>query len=128
GKYAKFPPVRSYPKPIQQPGPPVLIGSRDKNALKRVAKWGDGWFPNRVDVPFMKEQLAILKQECTAAGRDFKQLDITVMGAISGDRAQVQDQLHQYAEAGVQRYVAGLGSFGPSEYKQPLAHLASLYV
>ena len=28
GKYVKFPPVRSYPKPIQQPGPPVLIGRR----------------------------------------------------------------------------------------------------
>ena len=45
GKYVKFPTVRCYPKPIQQPGPPVLLGSKDRNALKRVARWGDGWCP-----------------------------------------------------------------------------------
>ena len=38
GKYVKFPAIRSYPRPAQPAGPPVLLGSRDKNALKRVAK------------------------------------------------------------------------------------------
>ncbi|HSZ23356.1 MAG TPA: TIGR03619 family F420-dependent LLM class oxidoreductase, partial [Candidatus Sulfotelmatobacter sp.] len=38
-QYVKFPAVKSLPKPAQKSGPPVLIGSLDKNALKRVAKW-----------------------------------------------------------------------------------------
>src|SRR6202047_369055 len=50
GKYVKFPAIRSYPRPVQPAGPPVLLGSRDKNALKRVAKWGDGWCPIRITV------------------------------------------------------------------------------
>ena len=33
----------------------MLLGSKDRNALKRVAKWGDGWCPNRIDPAFMKE-------------------------------------------------------------------------
>ena len=49
GKYVKFPPVKSLPKPAQKSGPPVLIGSLDKNALKRVAKWADGWCPIRAE-------------------------------------------------------------------------------
>ena len=57
GKYVRFPPVRSYPKPVQQPGPPVLLGSKDKNALKRVAKWGDGWCPIGVRHGYLKKQL-----------------------------------------------------------------------
>jgi probable F420-dependent oxidoreductase len=128
GKYVKFPPVRSYPKPIQQPGPPVLLGSKDKNALKRVAKWGDGWCPNRVDATYMKDQLAILKEECRAVGRDYAKLDITVMGALEGERAQVQEQLHQYAELGAGRFVATVGTVAADNYQQRLERYASLYI
>jgi probable F420-dependent oxidoreductase len=128
GKYVKFPPVRSYPKPIQQPGPPVLIGSKDKNALKRVAKWADGWCPTAVDLAFMKEHLPILKDECRAAGRDFNQLDITVMGPPQRDRAQVQEQLRSLADLGVGRYAVSAGTFTPDNYKQRLERYASLYL
>ncbi|HXZ88572.1 MAG TPA: LLM class F420-dependent oxidoreductase [Candidatus Binataceae bacterium] len=128
GSYVKFPPVRSYPKPIQQPGPPVLLGSKDKNALKRVAQWGDGWCPNRVDPAFMKEQLAILKEECRAAGRDYGRLDITVMGTIAGERAQVQEELARYAEVGVGRFVLQVGTLTPENYRQRLERYASSYL
>ena len=128
GKYVKFPPVRCYPKPAQAGGPPVLLGSRDKNALKRVAKWGDGWFPNRVTVEDMQRDLALLKEECHAAGRDFARLDITVMGGIQGDRAATQRELTRYADTGVGRFVVALGSFGPGDYKERLAKLAQQYV
>src|SRR5438105_1046742 len=74
GKYVNFPAVRSYPQPIQQPGPPVLLGSKDKNALKRVAEWGDGWCPNRVDPAFMRENLAHLRDECRARGPRLRQI------------------------------------------------------
>jgi probable F420-dependent oxidoreductase len=97
GRYVKFPPVRSYPKSIQQPGPPMLLGSHDKNALKRVAKWGDGWCPSLVEYDYMKGQLDILKNECQAVGRDFSQLDITLMGGIKGERSQVQEELKRFA-------------------------------
>ncbi|HKV54427.1 MAG TPA: TIGR03619 family F420-dependent LLM class oxidoreductase, partial [Candidatus Binataceae bacterium] len=128
GKYVKFPPVRSFPKPIQQPGPPVLLGSKDKNALKRVAKWGDGWCPNRIDPPYMKENLARLKDECRTIGRDYNKLDITVMGAVSGERNQVQDELHRFEELGVGRFVAATGMITPQDYKQKLEHYARLYL
>jgi probable F420-dependent oxidoreductase len=45
GKYVNFPPVKLYPKPASKDGPPVLIGSKDRNALRWVARWGDGWCP-----------------------------------------------------------------------------------
>jgi probable F420-dependent oxidoreductase len=128
GRYVKFPPVRSYPKPIQQPGPPVLLGSRDKNALKRVARWGDGWCPNRVDHDYMKEQLAILKNECRAVGRDFDKVDITLMGGIKGERAEVQDELKRFAAIGVGRFVVMVGALTPDNYVNRLAQYASQYV
>jgi probable F420-dependent oxidoreductase len=128
GKYVNFPAVRSYPKPAQPAGPPVLIGSRDKRALKRVAQWGDGWFPNRVTPDEMKRELATLRDECRAVGRDFAQLDITVMGGIAGDRPAVQAELARFAEAGVGRFVIALGTLVPAEYQQRLERFASLYI
>jgi probable F420-dependent oxidoreductase len=45
GRYVNFDDIVCNPKPVQQPGPPILIGSTDKNALRWVARWGDGYNP-----------------------------------------------------------------------------------
>jgi probable F420-dependent oxidoreductase len=128
GKYVKFPPVKIYPKPAQKKGPPVVIGSLDKNALKRVAKWADGWCPIRLKADTFKEKVDELKRECAAVGRDFSTLDITIMGGIGGDRAKVQEGLKEYAAAGAHRFVVGLGEFTPDNYEGMLKKIASVYV
>src|SRR6202795_5178882 len=74
GKYVKFPPVRCYPKPARKGGPPVLIGSKDKNALRWVAQWGDGWCPILLSPDQMKVELAKLRDECGKAGTDYSKL------------------------------------------------------
>ena len=45
GRYYDFPPVYSYPKPVQEPYPPILIGGNAPNVLQRVARHADGWMP-----------------------------------------------------------------------------------
>ena len=128
GKYAKFPPVQLYPKPAQKAGPPVVIGSLDKNALKRVAKWADGWCPIRLNVATFAEKVGELKRECAAVGRDFASLDITIMSGIQGDRAKVQDGLKEFAAAGAHRFVVALGDFTFETFEGALKKMAGLYV
>lgn len=128
GKYVNFPAVRSYPKPAQKSGPPVVIGSLDKNALKRIAKWADGWCPIRLGIDAFKDRVAELKSECAAVDRDFSTLDLTVMGGLHGDRAQVQDGLAQFAAAGAHRFVTALGEFTPETFEGMLRKVAALYV
>lgn len=128
GKYVKFGPVRSNPKPAQKGGPPVLIGSLDKNALRRVAQWADGWCPIGVTHEYVKRQLEQLRRECDAAGRDFAKLDITAMGNITGERAQVQEGLAKFAAAGAPRFVIGVPTLRPDGCEAELTRLASLYV
>jgi probable F420-dependent oxidoreductase len=128
GKYVKFPAVKSFPKPAQKSGPPVLIGSLDKNALKRVAKWADGWCPIQLNAAQLKTRVEELKRECAAVGRNFAQLDITIMGGIRGDRAQVQDGLQEFAAAGAGRFVAGLGNLTFESSEGTLKKTAALYV
>jgi alkanesulfonate monooxygenase SsuD/methylene tetrahydromethanopterin reductase-like flavin-dependent oxidoreductase (luciferase family) len=132
GKYANFDQIVCNPKPVQQPGPPILIGSTDKNALKWVARWGDGYNPvcfvTNKAVSFMRRKLAELKEECDKASRDFSKLDITVMLCLTGDRAQTQELLAQLAELGVTRVVQVSASepLFEGDYRPKLDHLARI--
>jgi probable F420-dependent oxidoreductase len=109
GKYVNFDEIVCNPKPSQQPGPPILIGSLDKNALKWVARWGDGYNPVCFDtkraVSFMRRKHAELKEECGKTGRDFAALDITLMISLPSERSHTQELIGELADIGVKRIV-----------------------
>ena len=131
GKFVKFPPVRLYPKPARQGGPPILLGSKDKNALRWVAQWGDGWCPIFLSSTELRDNLQRLRQECDRAARDYNQLDITIMKrGLRGDRASVQSGLREYQDAGAERFVLALigTRMTATAYASELERLASLYI
>ena len=89
GKYYDFPPVRSFPKPVQKPYPPILIGGMAPNVLKRIVAHADGWLPNRVtpqEIENSRKELATL---CAAVGRDPASIQIVIYGQ-EPDRAHFQ--------------------------------------
>jgi probable F420-dependent oxidoreductase len=47
GELVNFGPMWCWPKPIQKPHPPVLLGGNGPNTLKRVIAYADEWMPNR---------------------------------------------------------------------------------
>ena len=51
GRYVDFDPIWSWPKPVQKPHPPVLVGGVGDKVLDRVVAYGDEWIPNRVKEP-----------------------------------------------------------------------------
>ncbi len=126
GKYAKFPPVHSLPHPARKP--PVLIGSVDRNAIKRVAKWADGWCPVRIDAAKFGEGVAELKVECESNRRDFTELDLTAMRFVRPDRALIQDEIARFQQAGAHRYVIGAGELMPATYDRQLDALAKAMI
>ncbi|MGW3472799.1 LLM class F420-dependent oxidoreductase [Saccharopolyspora sp. NPDC000995] len=47
GELVRFAPLWSWPKPVQRPRPPVLLGGSGARVLKRVVAYADGWIPFR---------------------------------------------------------------------------------
>lgn len=45
GEFVDFDPVWQWPKPVQQPHPPILVAGAGPNVIKRAARYGDGWLP-----------------------------------------------------------------------------------
>jgi probable F420-dependent oxidoreductase len=93
GKHVSFDRIWSWPKPIQQPHPPVLVGGTGPKALDRVLSYGDVWMPNRVAEPAdLKPRIAELRER---AGRHFP---VTYFGADPTD-----EFVSALADAGVDR-------------------------
>ena len=100
GRYFDFPPVKSYPKPVQKPHPPILIGGLARNVLRRVVAHADGWLPNRVTPAQVEDSRAQLDAMAAEAGRDPASLNISVYGQ-EPDRALIRSLL----DAGANRVV-----------------------
>lgn len=67
GDLVDFGPMRSWPKPVQKPHPPVILGGSGPRILERVVRYADGWTPNRGDVI---ERIPDLQRLAREAGRD----------------------------------------------------------
>jgi probable F420-dependent oxidoreductase len=100
GKYYDFPPVKSFPKPLQKPHPPVLLGGGAKNVLQRVVAWGDGWLPNRITPDELRASRATLNGMAKDAGRDPSKITISVHGQPA-DR----DLIRRLLDAGATRVI-----------------------
>jgi probable F420-dependent oxidoreductase len=66
GDLVNFDPIWSWPKPVQKPHPPILLGGSGPKALERVIRYADGWMPNRGEV---LERLPELRRLAEEAGR-----------------------------------------------------------
>ena len=95
GEFVDFDPIWQWPKPVQKPHPPVIIGGDGANTLQRVVRYGDGWMPigRRADFKARIDELNRLSAE---AGR--ADIPVTIFGA-----APKPDVIDAYAEAGVER-------------------------
>lgn len=89
GKYYDFPLVRSYPRPVQQPHPPIFLGGSAKNVFKRTIACGDGWMPTRATPELIQQGRNTLNELATEAGRDPASIEVMAYLAPA-DRAKLK--------------------------------------
>src|SRR5580658_1582338 len=105
GDIVKFPRIKVGPKPVQKPGPPIWLGAHDpKYALKRVARYADGWCPGGLSVEKARECIPQIKKMARGFGRDPEKLEFSVL-LMGGADALTAEVMKQYQEAGVSRLV-----------------------
>ena len=102
GRYFDFPKVRCYPKPMQKPYPPILIGGMAPNVLQRIVDHADGWLPNRLTPEQLRQSRKELSQRAEEAGRDPDSLSIMIYGQLP-DRALVESLFEAGADGVIVR-------------------------
>jgi probable F420-dependent oxidoreductase len=102
GEHYTLPPCRMYPKPVQQPHPPIHVGGESDAAMRRAARHGDGWYsfnrlPHELDEPLRR-----LDGMLADAGRSRADVTLTVSPYFNAVDAAAVDA---YRERGVDRLV-----------------------
>jgi probable F420-dependent oxidoreductase len=80
GEFTRFEPIWSWPKPVQKPHPPILLGGETRHTLRRVMEFCDGWFPRGRDFDDPAAEMARFKRFADEAGRDVKTVSVTLFG------------------------------------------------
>jgi probable F420-dependent oxidoreductase len=85
GELVRFDRVWCWPKPVQRPHPPVLLGGNGPRTLQRVVRYADGWMPNRGDLAGRVKELQQLAEE---AGR--APIPVTTYATLRGGAAEIE--------------------------------------
>jgi|TARA_B100000470_G_scaffold157315_1_gene122887 probable F420-dependent oxidoreductase len=124
GKYYQISDTGFEPKPVQKPHPPIWIGGHTGPAVRRAAKYGDGWMPIGLRPPAILEpeelagKIARLRKLTVEAGRPEDAVSLTFStGVVFNDAAgssrawmqgnpeQIASDLRQYQDLGVSNFI-----------------------
>jgi probable F420-dependent oxidoreductase len=101
GDIVSFPAMMTWPKPVQKPHPPVIVGGAFPHAARRAVRYGNGWVPiaGRGNI---EDTIPLYKEMLKEAGRSLADAPITMFGVPPDG-----DLIKRYRDMGVTRVVAG---------------------
>jgi len=127
GKYYQISGSGFEPKPAQKPHPPIWIGGHTGPAIRRAAKYGDGWMPIGLRPPAILDpeelggKIAQLRKLTVEAGRPEDAVDLTFSTSVvfndsigssremmQGQPEQIAADIRQYQDLGVSNFIIGL--------------------
>ncbi|HXO24292.1 MAG TPA: TIGR03619 family F420-dependent LLM class oxidoreductase [Streptosporangiaceae bacterium] len=120
GEFYTIPAGRQDPRPVQRPGPPVLLGGMSRPAMERAGRIADGWIPSsRADLSKISEAVAVIGEAASAAGRDPDAVRIVCRGVVlAGEEAPDPDGGRRLLSGGfaqIREDTAWLGEQGVTE-------------
>jgi len=121
GEFVNFDPMMTWPKPVQKPHPPILVGGAYPYSARRAVRYADGWMPQVTagnPTPLI-DLIPLFRQMCAEAGRDPDSMDISI-----GGQAPDVDLAQRYRDAGVRRMSTSL----PSEKRDTILPMLDKWV
>jgi probable F420-dependent oxidoreductase len=106
GELVNFDPMMAWPKPVQKPHPPIIVGGAYPYAARRAVRYGDGWIPlagRPTQYGDVFDYVPKFRDLLREAGRDPATFPISLFGST-----QDPDTLKRYRDLGVVRVVIAL--------------------
>jgi len=121
GEFVNFDPMMTWPKPVQKPHPPILVGGAYPYSARRAVRYADGWMPQvtKGNPTPLTELIPLFRQMCTDAGRDPAKMDISI-----GGQAPDLDLAMRYRDLGVNTMSTSL----PSEKRDTILPILDKWV
>ena len=119
GSYVDFTPLYSWPKPVQQPYPPVLVGGNGPKVIDRVLAFGDGWIPMAFDLESLVTPIEDLRTRAVEQGRG--PLPVTVCAL-----APTAENLARAEELGIERVLFAIDAASTDDTARQLDDLTTV--
>ena len=138
GDTVQFSDVTFAPKPLQRPGPPLLVAGITPRAIRRAAELGDGWHPIRMPAADLRAAITRFRAACARRNRpdnlpivyrtDLRLLEAphTPHTPFVGTAAELGEDISAYTAAGVDEFIFDLAVEGVDSAEAWLAALARL--
>jgi probable F420-dependent oxidoreductase len=120
GRHVDFDPIWSWPKPVQTPHPPILVGGNGRTVYERVLAYGDEWLPNRIGD---EEKFLARIEKLQRLGREAGRERVPVTLQLAPESAE---EIEPYERAGVHRCVHYLPPAPRDKVERRLDDLAPL--
>lgn len=122
GEHYDLPACKMYPKPVQQPHPPIHVGGESRAAMRRVATHGQGWYSFNRTPGQLDEPLARLDAVLAEHGRTRADIELTVCPYFN---PTTPADVEAYCERGVDRLVVLCLAFDPDTLVASLDQLVA---
>ena len=119
GRFFRWAPLYSNPKPVQAGGVPIVVGGHTPLSAKRAARYGNGYFAGRSTPETLTPLLVALREECRRLERDPREVEVTAVGYTVG-----LDMVRRFTDLGVGRIVMMPPGFDPQGVSDGLARFA----
>jgi probable F420-dependent oxidoreductase len=101
GRRISFDGINAYPRPVQKPHPPFVVGGRSEGAYRRTVRYCQGWFGYNMDLAQSKTHIAAIAAARKKYGRPAELGDVEI--TVAPSETVTRDVIDAYREAGVSR-------------------------
>ena len=121
GKHFQFSGLRMDPKPVQKPHIPLIIGGFSAAAMRRCARFGNGWLGFGLNPELSRQAITGLEAALRDAGRGLDSFEVIITPA-----QVTPDDIKAYEDMGVDRVVPLLTDPRPEAAKRRFGELETL--
>jgi probable F420-dependent oxidoreductase len=125
GRFLRWQPLESNPKPVQTPGVPIVIAGHVEGAARRAARCGDGFFPMPAGIERLPRLKAALFDECRGIGRDPDEIELTVSVQPQAEWGPSDlDTIRRHEEIGASRVLIAPPGFDAEAIRKGLTEFS----
>jgi probable F420-dependent oxidoreductase len=122
GDFYDLPACRQYPKPVQQPHPPIHFGGESDAALRRVAEQGNGWYGFGREPEDLPDRFSKLDALLGERGRSRSDIEVSICPYLLGVDT---DKAKRYQDAGVDQLIVLAFAMNTDELEATLDDLTT---
>ena len=124
GRFVSFEAIQAFPRPVQKPHPPIVIGGATPEAFRRAVAHGNGWYGFALNVEATARCIEALKtaqrEQQRPASLGELEISVTPAGKVDGDTVK------RFADLGVHRLIVYRPASSEDDALAKLSQVAEL--